>query len=246
MFIFKTKAGGKFVVYFALMWDCKSAQSLTAPQKTIPAWWVDNLSVIPKWDVKMSLRWQNVGGFICWKRPKWSNINMFKWSKSALKTQVWILLHHNFEDECVFVCDRMLSLTENRLKAQKDYILSRLIKLVSLFLWAPMCHVRPTANFRNKVYYFRSYRTLVEGGFLKLYETRFTSLHLRSTQLLFDLEINNFSNVYSLFLRTRTWAPPRPRHFRNLSTSGLARTPPLPWCFACFIWTTSCCCRSSP
>lgn len=41
-----------------------------------------------------------------------------------------------------------------------------------------------------------------EGGFLKLYETRFTSLHLHSTQLLFDSEINNFSNVYSLFLRT--------------------------------------------
>lgn len=52
------------------------------------------------------------------KSPKLSNINMFKWSKSALKTQVWILLHHNFER--VFVCDRTLSLTEDRLKAQKD------------------------------------------------------------------------------------------------------------------------------
>lgn len=82
----------------------------------------------------MSLRWRNVGGLICRKRPKLSNINMFKWSKSALKTQVRFSLHHNLEDERVFVCDRMLSLTENRLKARKDYMLSRLIKLVSLFL----------------------------------------------------------------------------------------------------------------
>lgn len=51
---------------------------------------------------------------------------------NGLKRSLRVLLHHNFGDECVFVYDGMLSLTEDRLKARTDYTLSSIIKLVSL------------------------------------------------------------------------------------------------------------------